>query len=86
MTRGERGHIGVALATLLGVTAAAVLVAGIAADSDAVMIIGAILAGLGIVVTANAPHIWVRRVYRRLDRVSPEDPDARPDESLRIEF
>lgn len=82
----ERGHIGSGLATLLGIAAAVVLAIGVAGDSDAAAIAGAVLVGLGIVVAANAPHIWARRIYGRLDRMAPEDPEARPDTRTRIEF
>jgi hypothetical protein len=34
----------------------------------------------------NAPHIWMRSVYRRLDKVTPDDPEAMPEQRFRIQF
>lgn len=82
----ECGHGGAALASLLGIAAAIVLVVAIAAGSDGLAIAGAILVGLGIVIAVQAPHIWLRRLYTRLDRIQPDDPEVRPHGNLRIEF
>ena len=86
LMRGERGHIGLGAATLLGLASAIVLAIALRGDSDALAIAGAVLVGLGIAVAGNAPHIWGRRLYRRRDRIAPDDPDARPNTRIRIEL
>jgi len=86
LLHAERGHIGSGAATLLGLASAIVLALALMGDSDALAIAGAILVGLGIAVAGNAPHVWVRRLYRRLDRIAPDDPDARPNTRIRIEL
>ena len=82
----EDGHIGSGLASLLALAGMVLLSVGLAGDSDPLAITGAVLLGLGIIVAVNAPHIWVGRIYRRLDRVAPDDPDARTEAGPRIEF
>jgi hypothetical protein len=82
----EDGHIGSGLASLLALAGMVLLPIGLAGDSDPLAIAGAVLLGLGIIVAVNAPHIWVGRIYRRLDRVAPDDPDARTETRGRIEF
>ena len=82
----ERGHIGVTAATVLGLVGTVLLACGLGSDNSALAVAGAIVLGLGAILGANAPHIWLRSVYRRLDRVSPDDPDARPNTRIRIQF
>jgi hypothetical protein len=82
----ERGHIGSGVATLLGIAGGALLPIGLLVDSDWLAAAGGAALGLGVVVAVNAPHVWVRRVYGRLDRLAPDDPDARPDTKIRIEL
>lgn len=83
---GEGGHAGALLATVLGIGAAIAIVAAFAADSDIAGIIGGVLTGLGISAAVNAPHEWFKRVYPRLDKLDPEDPNARPGGGFRIEY
>ena len=80
----ERGHIGVSVASLLALAGMIVLAIGLGRDSNTVSVVGAVLLGLGSLIGMNAPHIWMRSVYRRLDRVSPDDPEAST--SFRLEF
>ena len=82
----ETGHVGAGLATILGIAAAAALVIAFAADSDVAGIAGGVLTGLGIFAAVNAPHQWLKRVYPRLDRLDPEDPEAHPEMRVRIEY
>ena len=84
--RGEAGHIGAGLATVLGIAAALLLSLGALADSDAATVAGAICVGLGIIIGVSAPHQWVKRIYPRLDRIDPDNPDAQPDNRFRVEF
>jgi len=81
---GECGHGGAALATTLGIAAAIALIVAFAADSDIAGIVGGVLTGLGIFAAVNAPHQWFKRVYPRLDRLDPEDPEAHT--GFRIEY
>ena len=80
----ERGHIGVSVASLLALAGMIVLAIGLGRDSNTVAVVGAVLLGLGSLIGMNAPHIWMRSVYRRLDRVAPNDPEAST--SFRLEF
>lgn len=82
----EDGHVGAGLATLLAVVGTVVLAIGLTGSSDAVRVTGAVLMGLAVVVSVNAPHEWVKRLSGRLDRTNPDDPDARPDVRFRIEL
>ena len=84
--RGESGHVGAGLATILGIASTVLLIVGTLADSDAAMVAGAVVIGLGIIVAVSAPHAWMKRVYPRLDKLDPNDPEARPDSGFRIEF
>jgi len=82
--QNESGHGGVTLATLLALAGTALLALGLGQDSSGLAVAGAIVLGVGSIVGANAPHIWLRSVYRRLDRVDPDDRDARS--GFRIQF
>ncbi|OGO52407.1 MAG: hypothetical protein A2148_05780 [Chloroflexi bacterium RBG_16_68_14] len=82
----EEGHVGPGIASLLALAGAILLPIGLSGDSDGLSIAGAALLGLGVIVGANAPHLWARRIYRRLDRMAPDDPDAHTGSGLRIEF
>lgn len=84
--QNESGHVGAALATLLGIGAGVALVIAFAADSDVAGIVGGVLTGLGIFGAVNAPHEWLKRVYPRLDRLDPDDSEAHPDKRIRIEY
>ena len=84
--QNEMGHGGVTLATLLALTGTVLLALGLGQDSTALAVAGAIVLGVGSIVGANAPHIWLRSVYRRLDRVDPDDHEAMPSTRIRIQF
>ncbi len=86
MLRSERGHIGVGLANLLALAGTVMLAIGLGQGVTALSVTGAIVLGLGTVVGDNAPHVWQRSVYRRLDRVDPEDHEAMPEERIRIQY
>ena len=86
LLHGEGGHVGAVTASLFAIAGMVLLPIGLVADIDALSIAGAVLLGLGIITAVNAPHIWVGRIYGRLDRVAPDDPDARTDDSIRLEF
>ena len=75
--RSERGHAGVTLGSTVTIVGTVLLAIGLGNDSSTLSMIGAIVLGVGTLVGINAPHIWLRRIYRRLDRVSPGDPDVR---------
>ena len=84
--RDESGHIGAGLATLLGIAAAVALSIGTLADSDVASVAGAVAVGLGIIVAVSAPHEWVKRIYPRLDKLDPNDPEAQPEKRFRVEL
>ncbi|HYM16812.1 MAG TPA: hypothetical protein VEZ14_14765 [Dehalococcoidia bacterium] len=72
----ERGHVGSTTATLLAIAATVVLAVGLGKDSHAVEITGVILFGAAFVLATQVPHLWLRKMYRRLDRITDEsDPD-----------
>lgn len=82
----EAGHVGAGLATFLGIGAGVALAVAFIADSEVAAIVGAVLTGFGIFAAVNAPHEWLKRVYPRLDKVDPDDAEARPDKRFRIEY
>ena len=82
--QSERGHVGVSLASLLAIAGTALLAVGLGNGTTELAVCGAIVLGIGSLLGMNAPHIWMRSVYRRLDRVSPDDPEAST--SFRLEF
>ena len=82
----ERGHIGASVASLLALAGMIVLAIGLGRDSNTVAVVGAVLLGLGSLIGMNAPHIWMRSVYRRLDKLDPEDPEAMPEKRFRTQF
>lgn len=82
----ERGHIGVTVATILGLAGTVLLAIGLGNDSTGLAVAGAIVLGVGTIIGANAPHIWMRSVYRRLDRVDPEDHEAMPEKRFRTQL
>ena len=84
MLGSERGHIGSTLASLLAIAGTALLAIGLGNGTTELAVCGAIVLGIGSLLGMNAPHIWMRSVYRRLDRVDPDDPDARS--GFRIQF
>ncbi len=86
MLRSERGHIGVSGASVLALAGMIVLAIGLGRDSSTVSVVGAVLLGLGSLIGMNAPHIWMRSVYRRLDKLDPEDHEAMPDKRFRTQF
>jgi hypothetical protein len=74
--RSERAHVGPGVAAALGVAAAIVAALGIHGGSETMEITGVALFGAAIVVGTQVPHLWLRRLYRRIDRIADEsDPD-----------
>lgn len=72
----ERGHVGPGLAAALAIAAAVVAAIGIHGGSDTMEIVGMALFGAAIVFGTQVPHLWLRRLYRRIDRITDEsDPD-----------
>ena len=84
--QGERGHVGVSLASLLAIAGTALLAIGLGNGTTELAVCGAIVLGIGSLLGMNAPHIWMRSVYRRLDKVTPDDPDAHPNERFRLQI
>ena len=81
----ERGHVGPTTASLVAIAATIVTIVGITSDSDIVEIIGVGLFGLGLVAAFQIPHWWLRKIYRRIDRITDEtDPDRH--EEFRFEL
>jgi len=85
MLNGEEGHVGAALASVLGIAAGAAVAIAFVGDSDAAGIAAGVLVGLAIVVGISAPHEWLKRIYPRLDKLDPDDPSINR-EGFKIEF
>ncbi|MEX1254499.1 MAG: hypothetical protein WEE64_09170 [Dehalococcoidia bacterium] len=83
--RSERGHISVTFASLFSIAGAVLLAVGLSGDNDGLAIAGAVSLGLATLVGVNGPHLWVRRIYQRLDRMAPDDPAVHPGK-IRIEL
>ncbi|MBF6600001.1 MAG: hypothetical protein IVW36_05790 [Dehalococcoidia bacterium] len=80
----ERGHAGSTLSGLAAVIATIVTAVAIGGGWTALEIAGVILFGLALLGATQVPHLWLRKVYRRLDRITDEsDPDRH--EEFRIE-
>jgi len=76
VTRPERGHVGTTLAAALGIAGAACAAIGIHGGSETTEIVGVALFGAAIVLGTAVPHLWLRKIYRRIDRITDEsDPD-----------
>jgi hypothetical protein len=84
--QSERGHIGVSLGTTLAVVGTVLLAIGLGNDSNGMSVAGAIVLGLGSLIGMNAPHIWMRSVYRRLDKLDPEDHESLPEKRFRTQL
>ena len=84
--QSERGHIGVTLGSLLAIAGTVLLAIGLGNGTTELAVTGAIVLGVGSLLGMNAPHIWMRSVYRRLDKVTPDDPDAHPNERFRLQM
>ena len=82
----ERGHVGVTVASLLAFAGMIVLAIGLGRGSNTGAVVGAVLLGLGSLIGMQAPHVWLRSVYRRLDKLDPEDPEAMPEKRFRTQF
>jgi hypothetical protein len=81
----ERGHVGPTTASLVAIGATVVTAVGISSTSHALEIIGVALFGFALVAALQVPHWWLRKIYRRLDRITDEsDPDRH--ERFRIEL
>ena len=86
MLHSERGHAGVSVATVLMLAGTVLLAVGLGNETTGLSVAGAVVLGLGSILGANAPHIWMRSVYRRLDKLDPEDPEAMPEKRFRTQF
>jgi len=82
----ESGHAGPWVATLLAIAAAVVAAIGVGSDSDTTTIIGIALFAVAIVASTQVPHYWMRRVYRRLDRITDSSDPDKYDGPRRIEL
>jgi hypothetical protein len=81
----ERGHVGSTVASLVAIAATIVTAIDIGASSHVVQIVGVSLLGLTIVMALQVPHWWLRKLYRRIDRITDEtDPDRH--EEFRFEL
>ena len=86
MLRSEQGHIANGLTSILAITGAELLASGLGQDITGLSVAGAIVLGLSSITAVNAPHVWLRSVYRRLDKVDPEDKESMPDNRRRIQL
>jgi drug/metabolite transporter (DMT)-like permease len=84
--QSERGHIGVTLGSVLAVVGTILLAIGLGNDNNGMSVAGAIVLGAGSLLGMQAPHIWMRSVYRRLDKVDPEDHESMPEKRFRTQF
>ena len=83
----ERGHVGPTMSAIFGIAAAIIASIGIGFDSKVTEIIGIALFGLAIVGATMVPHLWIQKVWRRLDRITDEtDPDRHTEPGVRIEL
>ena len=82
----ESGHVGPSVASILGIAAAIVTGIGISGDSDITQIVGVALFGAAIVLATQVPHLWMRRVYRRIDRITDSSDPDKYDGPRRIEL
>ncbi len=81
----ERGHVGPTTASLLAIAAMIVASIGIGVESKIVEIAGVVLFGLTLLAALQVPHWWLRKIYRRIDRITDEtDPDRH--EEFRFEL
>ena len=69
----ERGHVGPSLAGMLGIAGAIIAAIGIHGGSDTLEIVGVALFGGAIVLATVVPHLWLRKIWRRIDRMAPDD-------------
>ena len=82
---GEQGHIGPTVAGLTGIAAGVVAAIGIGIDSKLMEIVGVGLFSLAIFGATAVPHLWLSKIYRRIDRITDEsDPDRH--EEFRFEL
>jgi len=71
--QNEHGHLGADLTSVMAIVGTVLLAIGLGNDTTSLSVAGAIVLGLSSILGVNAPHFWLRSVYRRLDRVSPEE-------------
>ena len=75
------------MSSVMGIAAGIVTALGIGFDMKAMEIVGVGLFAGAIVLSTVAPHLWIRKVWRRLDRITDEtDPDRDVNSGVRIEF
>ncbi len=74
--RSERGHVGPGVAAAVAIAGVWFAAVGIHGGSDTTEIIGVAMLGAAIVIGTQVPHLWLRKLYRRIDRITDEsDPD-----------
>ncbi len=78
--KSERGHVGSGLPVLLALAALVMLPLGLASGNDGLAAADGALLALAVVIGALAPHLWVRKIWARIDR---DDPDAN---NMKFEF
>ena len=81
----QRGHVGPTTASLVAVGAAIVTAIGVTSESHVVEVFGIALFGLGLVAAFQIPHWWLRKIYRRIDRIT-DDTDPDRHEEFRFEL
>lgn len=86
VSASERGHVGPWAATIFAIAAAIVAAIGIGNDSDGVQIVGVALFALAIIFATQVPHYWMRKVYRRIDRITDSSDPDKYDGPRRIEL
>ncbi len=85
--KSEQGHVGPTLSSVCAIAAVVVASIGIGVDSKVTEIIGVALFGMAIVGATQVPHLWIRKVWRRIDRITDDtDPDRHTEPGLRIEL
>lgn len=83
----EQGHVGPTLAAAVAIVAGIVASLGIGLDVKALAIVGVGLLSAALVLSTVPPHLWIRKVWRRIDRITDEtDPDRDASGRIRIEF
>lgn len=83
----EQGHVGPTSASFIAIAAGIVASLGIGFDSKVMEIVGVGLFSGAIVIGLMAPHFWIVKVWRRIDRITDDsDPDRHTGPGLRIEF
>jgi hypothetical protein len=81
----ERGHVGPTTMSLVAIAATIVTAVGLSSESHVVEIIGVAMFGACLVAAFQIPHWWLRKIYRRIDRIT-DDSDPDRHEEFRFEL